>query len=316
MIPLSLVTGFLGSGKTTFLRRVIDYYRDRKLVYLVNEFSPLDVDGHVLAEEIGDLVALPGGSIFCTCLVTEFVGALTAIPDRFGADGTSVEGVVVEASGIANPKVVEKMLADTRLDQVYALSSVVTIVDPGTFPAVVQSLPNVVAQVESSDVVILNKTDIYDSTAAAAAEAEVRRIKPDANVLRAVQCDVDLETLAGAGLLGDGEPRGLEGELAPCADPNYARMSVLLKGDVELDRLRNLIEPMGRDLYRLKGFARVKGHVHYIDYTQASLTARRVGDRDVQPVLVLIVSGHAQGQGRELAAQIKQGAAHAEDTQP
>jgi hypothetical protein len=93
-------------------------------------------------------------------------------------------------------------------------------------------------------------------------------------------------------------------------------MSVLLKRDIDLDRLRDLIKPMGRNLYRLKGFARVNGDVCYIDYTQAGLTMRRVSDRNAQTVLVFIVNGRVQEQGRDLAARIRQGDAYAEGPQP
>ena len=82
MIALSLVTGFLGSGKTTYLRRLVEQYRGRRLVFLVNEFSPVDVDGPVLRSAEDDVVSLPGGSIFCTCLVTQFVHTLERIPWR------------------------------------------------------------------------------------------------------------------------------------------------------------------------------------------------------------------------------------------
>ena len=106
MTALSLVTGFLGSGKTTYLRRLVNQYRDRRLVFLVNEFSPVDIDGPLLGSVEDDVLSLPGGSIFCTCLVTEFISTLKSIPERFGREAP-VEGVIIEASGIANPKVVE-----------------------------------------------------------------------------------------------------------------------------------------------------------------------------------------------------------------
>ena len=82
MIPVALVTGFLGSGKTTLLRRVIATHRDRRLAYLVNEFAPVDVDGRLLAAEGAPVVALPGGSIFCQCLVGSFIEQLRGIAER------------------------------------------------------------------------------------------------------------------------------------------------------------------------------------------------------------------------------------------
>jgi len=74
------VTGFLGSGKTTFLKHIVEQYRERRLVYLVNEFSPHDIDGAIVSQKNPNVVAIPGGSIFCKCLVTEFIDRLESIP--------------------------------------------------------------------------------------------------------------------------------------------------------------------------------------------------------------------------------------------
>ena len=92
MIPLALVTGFLGSGKTTYLKQLIDRYHDRKLVWLVNEFSARDVDAAVLGGETADVVSIAGGSIFCRCLATEFIAHLRDLPARFGTPAAPVAG--------------------------------------------------------------------------------------------------------------------------------------------------------------------------------------------------------------------------------
>lgn len=108
----------------------------------------------------GQLVSIPGGSIFCHCLVGEFVrvlGEVAVVDPR-------PEGVIVEASGIADPKVVVVgMLAETKLDAMFDLRRVVTVVDPGSFHKLIQTLPAITAQVEASDLVLINKTDLYDA---------------------------------------------------------------------------------------------------------------------------------------------------------
>ena len=116
MIPLILVTGFLGSGKTTLLKRIASQAAGAKIVYLVNEFSFQNVDGELLEQEGVEAVVIPGGSIFCHCLVTDFIGHLSSVPARFGTAENPVEAVVVEASGIANPRVIQQMLSETRFD--------------------------------------------------------------------------------------------------------------------------------------------------------------------------------------------------------
>jgi G3E family GTPase len=301
MIPVSLVTGFLGSGKTTFLKRFIGRNRDRKIVYLVNEFSATDVDGRVLQDEEADLIALPGGSIFCRCLVTEFIAALRQIPVRFEEPGKPVEGVVIEASGVANPKVVERMLQETKLDQIFSLTSIISIVDPGTFSILAQTLPNILAQVESSDTILLNKVDQFDEEAIARTEDELRAIQADATILRTSYCDADLD------LFAPRSGRALDGEYAACADPNYARMPVRLPNDVDLTRLAAALEAMGDVLYRAKGFVRAEGRVHHIDFSAGGLLIEAADDSDSPAQLAMIYSGAAFDRAKAFVKAVQDG---------
>lgn len=302
MIPLGLITGFLGSGKTTLLRRIHERYRNRKIVYLVNEFSAIDVDGRVLQSEIGELVALPGGSIFCVCLVGEFIRVLQQIPERFGSDAAPIEGVVIEASGIANPKVIEQMLRETQLDRVYAPASVIAVVDPATFPTLLQTLPNIIAQIECSDRVIINKSDLFDSQTLDDVEAEVRGIHPTVAVYRAAFCDADIDPFA-----GHFQAIG-EGEYAKCVDPNYAKASVRYSNEMDLSLLADAIRELDASLYRAKGFIQCQGTVYYLDATVSGVTMRTAPEYTGPLELAFIVKGTEAAALRALVAQIKSGA--------
>ena len=70
-LPICLVVGFLGSGKTSFLQETARRWIDRKLLFLVNEFSAADIDGRRLQSLARPVLSLPGGSIFCHCLITD-----------------------------------------------------------------------------------------------------------------------------------------------------------------------------------------------------------------------------------------------------
>jgi Ni2+-binding GTPase involved in maturation of urease and hydrogenase len=294
MIPLVLVTGFLGSGKTTLLRRIAERNENRRYVFLVNEFSDVDVDGHTL-RDLGDSVhALPGGSIFCKCLVTEFISAMGAIP----REHPDVETVIVEASGIANPMVIEKMLSETSLDQVFALTSVICVIDPGTFPTLTRTLPNILAQVEASDLVIINKTDLFTEEQIQRTEDEVLRIRPDASVRRAVNCDVQLDLFGGRGV------RGLEGEYAKCVDPNYLRIRIPLPNGTDLSELRGAIKQVENVAYRIKGYVIAGGEVCHVDFSRAGLMINAAHGEIGRSELVAIFPGQASAVAMEFVARI------------
>ncbi|MEW6236392.1 MAG: GTP-binding protein, partial [Candidatus Omnitrophota bacterium] len=160
MIPVCLATGFLGSGKTTLLQRIADQRRQQRLVYIVNEFASIDIDGQRLHLPEGQMIAIPGGSIFCRCLTGEFIRVLRSVADRIGEDG-SVEGVIIEASGISDPGVIRQMLHETKLDGVYSLRRIISVADPQNLLKLIHTLPNIVKQIQVSDQVLLNKTDCY-----------------------------------------------------------------------------------------------------------------------------------------------------------
>jgi G3E family GTPase len=94
MIPICLLTGFLGSGKTTLLEYLSAVYKSRRIVYVINEFSSLDVDGPRIRESGIEAISLPGGSIFCKCLVSDFIKTLKEIPAIFG-NSESIDGVII-----------------------------------------------------------------------------------------------------------------------------------------------------------------------------------------------------------------------------
>jgi len=267
MIPLSLITGFLGSGKTTFLKKLVTRYRNERLVYLVNEFSPNDVDGALVAEASGDVVSIPGGSIFCKCLTGKFIHHLTTVAEQFDRPDARVKGVVIEASGIANPKVVQQMLQETRLDRLYRLESIITIVDPGSFMKLLQTLPNVRAQVEAADLVLINKVDRYSAVEVAATQQAVVALNPGVEVRQCVQCDVDVE------LFGSAPQRHLTGEYAKCKDPNYAHLVVAPFTPFDPQAFEQAFMAFADGLYRAKGFAQnASGTNLYVDISASGFT--------------------------------------------
>ena len=84
-IPFHIISGFLGSGKTTFLNKIIENYSDKyKLGIIQNEFAPANIDGTILkkSEKNFDLLEINNGSVFCVCLMGDFVRSLEKFIDN------------------------------------------------------------------------------------------------------------------------------------------------------------------------------------------------------------------------------------------
>jgi G3E family GTPase len=266
-IPLSLVTGFLGSGKTTFLKHVAARQAGRRLVYLVNDFSALDVDGAILSEIGPNVVSVPGGSIFCKCLVGDFIDHLVRIAQQFRSPDQLIDGLIIEASGIADPKVVADMLRQTKLDRVYELARIVAVADPGSFHKLLATLPNIRSQIEAADTVLLNKIDLFDEPGIAATEAAIREINPRVRILRTLRAAADID------MFDAQPPRDLHGEYAGCADPHYERFSVTFSKPVDMTKLQVALTSLTDRLYRAKGFVPTPDGTIYLDFSTAGLSA-------------------------------------------
>ena len=288
-IPICLVTGFLGSGKTTFLKNLVERHRDRKLVFLVNEFSPHDIDGAIVSKTNPSVVAIPGGSIFCKCLVTEFISQMTAIPSRF----EGVEGVVIEASGMANPKVIADMLRETKLDDRYALTHIVSIVDPVSFMKLRTMLPNMVAQIEASDTVLINKADLYDESTISETVAALTEIRPDIHARTCTYADADVDLFT-----PPMKTRELHGEYAECKDPNYESITVSFDRPICMDTFRTLLLNAEADIFRIKGDLPTAAGSLHIEYSKSGLTATETATA-TNHTLVTILRGAPSATARE-----------------
>ena len=299
-LPIWLVTGFLGSGKTTLLRRIVAGCRDRRLVFLVNEFSDVDVDAGLIEAEGGEAVAIPGGSIFCRCLAGRFVDHLGRVAALSGAE--PVSGIVIEASGMADPSAMGQLLSESGLDQRLAFAQLVTIVDPSTFSKLCATLPNIVRQVECADLVLINKDDLHDEEELRATEARVGELNRRATILRCTDANVPLELVLATPRLSGA--LDLSGELAPCRDPRFERTVVSLARPVVLERLEAQVLAVGDELYRVKGLVPTPSGTFRVDYSGGRFRAEPADEEAREHRLVFVWSGTGTGRTEEAIAKI------------
>jgi G3E family GTPase len=299
-IPVCLVVGFLGSGKTTFLKQIIRKYAGKRLAFIINEWSSLDVDGAMIHREHDKVVCLAGGSVFCKCLSGQFIQTLKDLPRALHIP--SCEGVVVEASGIADPGVAGKMLRESGLDALYYLSDIVAVVDPGNIAVLLEKLPNIKAQLTAADKIILNKVDVYSGEEVSTAERTVRSRNEHAALCRAVQCDADIS------LFGKKSQDGFSGNYALCADPNFCSVCAEVKDSIDLDRLQNALNAYQEGLFRGKGFVRGQEGPVYLDWTPSTVSRFELPDYEGKLGFVLIGAGDKLAVLRTIAARIESGA--------
>ncbi len=183
-IPVAVLTGFLGSGKTTVLRHLArNGGLDRTLV-LVNEFGEVGLDHQLLARIDDDtLVALDAGCICCT-IRSDLARTLAAAPGRYARGGKRwFDQVIIETTGLADPApILQTLLAEPALAPRYTLARVLTTVDAILGAATLAQHPEALKQVGVCDRVLLTKTDLVDDAAVERLHSELGELAPAAPV--------------------------------------------------------------------------------------------------------------------------------------
>ena len=210
-IPATIVTGFLGAGKTSLLRHLVSHAGGRRIALVINEFGELGIDRELLLGcgdtlcGAQDIVELANGCICCT-VAEDFLPALEKLLDR----PLPPEHILIETSGLALPKPLVQAFNWPEIKARVTVDSVVAVIDApavaaGRFAATTPELLHdnpldevFGDQLSCADLVVLNKTDLADAPTLALAENEVRaRLRPEARHVRSAFGKVAPDLLLG-----------------------------------------------------------------------------------------------------------------------
>jgi G3E family GTPase len=183
-IPVALVTGFLGSGKTTLVSRLLQHPDMGETAVIVNELGEVGIDHHLLRRVDERTVLLPSGCL-CCALRGDLADELRDLKARRDAgEIPPFQRVVVETTGLANPApIVSTLLTEPLVKHHYRLEAVVTTVDAQHGLRHDES----VSQAAAADRLVVTKTDLADP---GPLTARLRRLNPTASILTAVHGDV------------------------------------------------------------------------------------------------------------------------------
>jgi G3E family GTPase len=187
-IPLILVTGFLGAGKTTYIRQLLNKYADDRLIGIIqNEYASANIDTAELSASGKKLhlLEINKGSVFCVCLLANFIDSLAAFIDSHSPDL-----LVIESSGLSDPINIAEIMQHEKLSGKTFLLQSVCIIDLVSFHKVIQLSERLKRQIMIADTILLNKLDTGQE-AVEEVSGQVRRLNPFAELLETSFCRTD-----------------------------------------------------------------------------------------------------------------------------
>lgn len=255
MSKLYLITGFLGAGKTTFLKTFIRLFAGQKIQLIVNEFGKEGVDGALLSDLGAYLQEISGGSVFCSCRLDQFEKVL-----RESAE-IDADVILVEASGLSDPTGVRRLFSQTDRFAHIEYMGGVCLIDAVRFPKLYATARTCVKQLASSDVAVVNKIDRASEEQLAQTLSLVRGQRPDMPIIETSFGQVDaalLDTLAQAQTLPDGD-------MPLTADLTLKQLNIHLSSDISAYDLQKFIEMFLEDTFRVKGFVQTTQGMCLVD---------------------------------------------------
>lgn len=246
-IKLYVLTGFLGSGKTSLLLHLLDSLEGHKVGVLQNEFGRIDVDSQILQREGVVMTELTRGSIFCTCLQLKFAQALAMMAKK------DIEYLFVESSGLADPSNLDEILEGVKVlaGDVYEMSGVICLVDAVNFLDQVADEITVDRQLKHCHRAVINKVDLVDQETLSRIIETLRKYNP--------RCDVVTTTYGNIGtaflqedLLAN---QWAQSEASTnSVDTKPKTLSLNFEGVAPKETFQRFLEEMIPSSYRIKGF--------------------------------------------------------------
>jgi len=255
-LPVTIVTGFLGSGKTTLVNHILANQLGVRTAVIVNDLSDVGIDAELIASAYDGMVELSNGCICCS-LNNNFIDAVF----RILSHRSELDYLVIETTGVADPLPVALTLLRTELRDLVRLDSVVTVVDAENFALDRFDSKAVRNQLAYGDVILLNKCDLVGDEQLCSLEQVIENVAANARIIRATRCDIPLALILSVGLFQS--DRFFATHEANHAAPAATHPHLLTDGFEALSfqshrafgvhQFQNFLETLPDDVYRGKG---------------------------------------------------------------
>jgi len=257
--PVIIITGYLGAGKTTFLRRIIEKVKKR-IAIIMNEFGEIAIDTEVIKGKAVNMVELTGGCVCCS-LTGELEYAIKEIIEK-----VKPEYILIETTGIAEP---DSLIYNLENINEVILDNVITIVDCDSiirFPEIGYTGR---IQIEMGDFILLNKSDLVNEEEFKIVEKKVREINDRAVIFKTVYGNGNLDYSLFFGYYIDKEIKEIKSH--ELHDEIYDSITLEYDGKMKKEDFEKIIFNLPKEIYRGKGFVVFENESFLFNYVAGRL---------------------------------------------
>ena len=319
-IPVTVVTGFLGAGKTTLVKRFLATPEGRGTAVIVNEFGETGIDD-VLLRDCSDRVSLLGNGCLCCNVRSDLQNTLyRLVVDRDRGDVAHFGRVVIETSGLADPSpILTTFATDRALGGEFHVETVMAVVATQSGLGTIDTYAEARRQVILADRIVLSKTDIADEDAVDHMTRRLRALNPRADIVCAAHGELPPRHFIDAAVAradDAGAAGGFFAETAEAQHTDDVRSFTLIENEpMAWQPFARMMEALlalrGGDLLRVKGFLNVAGcrgpvviqFVQHLGHPPVELDAWPQGKR--QSRVVFITRGISEHQVKDLLAAMR-----------
>lgn len=274
-IPVTIIGGFLGAGKTTLVNHILETAEGRRLVVFVNDFGEINIDLELIDTVEEDRIALTNGCVCCTLNNN----LITSITD-YAKQDANIDGFVIEASGVSDPRQLSSSLTLLEEAAIARLDSSIYVFDAYTFAQLAfEDQELIIDHACYADLVLLNKVDSVNADALAGIQDLLAESAPYSRIVKTRYCSIDKAVLFGHSNSRDdsninySNRSGLNNAIDLQHVTRFTSFSIVSDKPVDRLKFKYFVELLHQICIRAKGF------ISFKDDSEKDYSFNLVGNR-------------------------------------